>query len=149
MKILLAPSEGKNTGGSGKFEIEKLLFGTLNNKRSELLKEYDDLISEADQKKLAKLFGLKKQKEIESNSKRIFTEPVMKSIQRYSGVAFDYLEYDKLNKKEQTYVDSNVIIFSNLFGPILASDKIPEYKLKQGESIEGTKTEKVYLELFE
>ena len=46
----------------------------------------------------------------------------MKSIQRYSGIAFDALCYESLNKEEQNYIDNNVIIFSNLFGPIKAND---------------------------
>ena len=43
----------------------------------------------------------------------------------------------------------NVIIFSNLFGPILAGDSgIPEYKLKQGEALGELKLEKYYKEFF-
>ncbi|MCD6211726.1 MAG: peroxide stress protein YaaA, partial [Sulfurovum sp.] len=44
------------------------------------------------------------------------------------------------------YIDSHVILFSNLFGPIRASDLIPEYKLKQGEAVDDIKVEKFYNE---
>ena len=50
----------------------------------------------------------------------------MKAIERYDGVAYDYLKYSDLNNDEKDYIDFNVIIFSNLYGPILASDKVQD-----------------------
>jgi cytoplasmic iron level regulating protein YaaA (DUF328/UPF0246 family) len=41
-----------------------------------------------------------------------------------------------------------VILFSNLFGPIKANDKIPEYKLKQGVKMGNLNIEKTYKNLF-
>jgi len=61
-------------------------------------------------------------------------------------VAFEYLGYDKLDKQAQAYIDENVILFSNLFGPLRANDLIPEYKLKQGEALGEIKVEKFYHE---
>jgi cytoplasmic iron level regulating protein YaaA (DUF328/UPF0246 family) len=72
----------------------------------------------------------------------------MKAINRYDGVAFDYLEYCKLNKNEQDYIDNNVLIFSNLFGPISSGDFLPDYKLKQGETFNNLKIEKFYNDNF-
>ena len=84
---------------------------------------------------LTKMFGLKKEADILANKRDIIHEPTMKAIQRYTGVAFDHLDYEALNEKEQAYIDSHVILFSNLFGPLRASDLIPEYRLKQGEAV--------------
>ena len=95
---------------------------------------------------LSKMFGLKKEADILVHKKDIIHELTMKAIQRYTGVAFDYLGYEKLDEDSQYYIDSHVILFSNLFGPIRASDLIPEYKLKQGESVDDIKTEKFYHE---
>ena len=53
-------------------------------------------------------------------SKIFFETPTMKVIQRYEGVAFDYLEYNNLNENEKTYIDENVLIFSNIFGVLKA-----------------------------
>ncbi|HIP27553.1 MAG TPA: peroxide stress protein YaaA, partial [Sulfurovum sp.] len=89
---------------------------------------------------------IKKEADILKHKKDIIHELTMKAIERYTGVAFDYLGYDKLDASAQKYVDDNVILFSNLFGPILASDLIPEYKLKQGEPVTDIKTEKFYHE---
>ena len=44
------------------------------------------------------------------------------------------MSYNNLEKSSQKYIDDNVLIFSNLFGVLKASDVIPDYKLKQGES---------------
>ncbi len=49
-------------------------------------------------------------------------------------------------RKTQQYIDTHVILFSNLFGPLRASDLIPEYRLKQGEAVADIKTEKFYHE---
>ena len=95
---------------------------------------------------LSKMFGIKKEADILAHKKDIIHELTMKAIQRYTGVAFDYLGYEKLDKQAQEYIDSHVILFSNLFGPIRASDLIPEYKLKQGEAVGEIKPEKFYHE---
>ncbi len=63
-------------------------------------------------------------------------------------MCFFYLEYEKLNVIEQNYIDENVLIFSNIFGPISASDLIPDYKLKQGETFDDLKIEKFYHDNF-
>jgi cytoplasmic iron level regulating protein YaaA (DUF328/UPF0246 family) len=68
----------------------------------------------------------------------------MKAIERYTGVAFDYLDYPALDKKAQAYVDSHVILCSNLFGFLKADDLIPEYRLKQGEAVGDIRVEKFY-----
>ena len=95
---------------------------------------------------LSKMFGLKKEADILAHKKDIVHELTMKAIQRYTGVAFDHLEYASLDEKAQQYIDSHVLLFSNLFGPMRASDLIPEYKLKQGEAVGDIKTEKFYNE---
>lgn len=95
---------------------------------------------------LSKMFGLKKESDILAHKKDIVHELTMKAIERYTGVAFDYLDYTDLGEKAQRYIDEHVILFSNLFGPIRASDMIPEYRLKQGEAVGEIKVEKFYRE---
>ena len=68
----------------------------------------------------------------------------MGAIERYDGVAYDYLKFDSLSQKEKAYLNTQTIIFSNLFGPIRGGDNIPVYKLKQGATINEIATEKVY-----
>lgn len=122
MKILLAPSETKKSGGTLSFTPKTLLFDTLLPYRTKLLHTYINILQKGDIPTLSKMFGLKKETDILAHKKDIIHELTMKAIERYTGVAFDYLGYEKLDKKTQDYIDSHVILFSNLFGPIRASD---------------------------
>ncbi|HEC45946.1 MAG TPA: YaaA family protein [Epsilonproteobacteria bacterium] len=146
MKILLAPSETKRPGGAASFNLSTLLFESLLPHRTKLLHTYINVLQKGDMQILSKMFGLKKESDILHHKKDIIHELTMKAIERYTGVAFDYLGYEKLDAHTQHYIDSHVILFSNLFGPIRASDLIPEYKLKQGEVVGDIKTEKFYHE---
>ncbi len=146
MKILLAPSETKKSGGEFPFNPNSLLFKELAPHRIKLLHTYTNVLQQEDMQVLSKMFGIKKEADILKYKRDIIHELTMKAIERYTGVAFDYLGYEKLDNKAQDYIDENVILFSNLFGPIRASDLIPEYKLKQGETVGDIKTEKFYNE---
>jgi len=146
MKILLAPSETKKSGGEKSFNPTQLLFKELSPYRIKLLHTYMNILQKGDMQALSKMFGIKKETDILKYKKDIIHELTMKAIERYTGVAFDYLGYSDLDFTAQTYIDENVILFSNLFGPIKANDLIPEYKLKQGESVGDIKPEKFYKE---
>lgn len=150
MKILFSPSETKIAGGEEtSFDNNSFIFPELYEKRMEIVKQYNEFILNAPKEELIKLFGTKKEDVLEQYSKDLFKTPTMKVIQRYDGVAFDYLEYSKLAKYEQAYIDENVIIFSNLFGALKAGDAgLPDYKLKQGETFNGLKIEKFYNDNF-
>ncbi|MCH9741037.1 MAG: peroxide stress protein YaaA, partial [Epsilonproteobacteria bacterium] len=141
MKILLAPSETKTHGGSETFNIENLIFPKLNPVRKQLLHHYINTIQQKDPLKLSKMFGLKKTKDIEYHTKDIVHELAMKAIERYTGVAFDYLDYKHLDNDAKNYIDNNVVLCSNLFGFLRADDMIPEYRLKQGEMVGELKPE--------
>lgn len=146
MKILLAPSETKKAGGERSFDLESLLFAELLPYRNKLLHTYINVLQKGDMSALSKMFGLKKEADILMHKKDIIHQLTMKAIQRYTGVAFDHLAYDTLDEEAQHYIDTHVILFSNLFGPIRASDFIPEYRLKQGEAVGDIKVEKFYHE---
>lgn len=150
MKILFSPSEAKHTGGtSTPIEKNSYLFPELYDKRDEMITSYKEYVLNASQEELLKLFGTKKQTVVDYYSDDIFKRPTMKVIDRYDGVAYDYLNYKTLEEREKSYIDKNVIIFSNLFGPLLAGDKgLPDYKLKQGEKIGDIAPEKFYKEYF-
>lgn len=146
MKILLAPSETKKSGGELPFNPNTLLFKELAPNRMKLLHTYINVLQQGDMQVLSKMFGIKKEADILKHKKDIIHELTMKSIERYTGVAFDYLGYEKLGSDAQDYIDENVILFSNLWGPIKSSDLIPEYKLKQAEAVGDIKPEKFYNE---
>jgi len=146
MKILLAPSETKIQGGTDNFNLNSLLFKELTPIRIKLLHQYVNILQKNNFSQLSKMFGLKKEADIKYHNRDIIHELTMKAIERYRGVAFDYLNYKELKEDSQLYIDKNVILCSNLFGFIRADDKIPEYRLKQGEAIGELKPEKLYKE---
>jgi len=150
MKILFSPAETKKSGGiDTKITTDSFLFLELFENRKEILDKYRKYVSSASDEKLSKFFGIKDFKKFEKYKVDIYTQPIMKVIERYDGVAFDYLEYNLLDNDAKSYIDKNTVIFSNLFGPLLAGDfGIPEYKLKQGEKIDGFSPEIYYKESF-
>jgi len=139
MKILLAPSETKREGGDKKFDLNSLsLSSKLKESRNKLLQEYIHIVTSNKIEKIKNLTGIKKEKELEKYKKDISKESAIKAIKRYTGVAFDYIDYPSLNSDAQNFIDNNVYIFSNLFGVLKANDYIPLYKIKQGETLNGT-----------
>lgn len=140
MKILFSPSEGKNSENSA--SGMKLLFNRY--KREEILNTYNETIARYNVEELKKLFGRKKESDFQEYLVDIFNAPTAKAVARYDGVAYDYLQYAKLSNDAQNYVDTHTIIFSNLFGPLRADDLIPNYKIKQGESVAGIAPDKYY-----
>jgi cytoplasmic iron level regulating protein YaaA (DUF328/UPF0246 family) len=150
MKILFSPSEAKHTGGSNKiFNQDSFVFPELFDKRVEIIKLYNDFMQQASNDQKMKILGTKKQDVVDHYSNDIFSREIMKVINRYDGVAYDYLDYSLLDEASQNYIDNNVIIFSNLFGPMLAGDTgLPDYKLKQGEKIGDFAPEYFYKKYF-
>jgi uncharacterized protein len=145
MIILFSPSEGKNSGGSlPSVNSKSFIFPSLYSKRLEVMEQYEILINKGDENELCELFGIKDPKEHRRFKQSITKAPTMKAVERYDGVAYDYLKYTALNSEAQNYIDEHTIIFSNLFGPIGASDSIPDYKLKQGAAIGAFLPDKHY-----
>lgn len=149
MKILLAPAETKNEGGElSSFCENNFMFPELFTKREEIFNQYEKHVESLSLEELSSWFGIKKLDDVKKYQVSLKDKPTMKAIERYNGVAFDAIEYTKLTQKEQTYIDNNVILFSNLFGPIKASDLIPDYKYKQGAKLPNCNVEKFFMENF-
>jgi cytoplasmic iron level regulating protein YaaA (DUF328/UPF0246 family) len=145
MYILFSPSEGKNSGGCGK-KLSHLLFGL--DKRTDILNAYNSIMERGDTELLQQLFGIKKSTDYAPYVQNLFEADCMAAIERYSGVAYDYLDYTSLNERSRGYLQEHTVIFSNLFGPIMGGDFLPNYKVKQGNSIEDIAPDKFYKEHF-
>ncbi len=150
MYILFSPSEAKNDiSPYNSIDKDSFIFEDLYRARLQALKKYQNYLNCADLDALKKLFGLKKESEIELYKKiDILKAKTNKAILRYSGVGYEYLGYKNLLEDEKEFLDNHLIIFSNLFGPLLAKDRIPLYKLKQGERIDDFIFENFYRENF-
>ncbi len=144
MKILFAPSETKKEGGNYSPLIDSTFF-LYHDKKQFVLDKYHHYLKSATPTQLAKLFGIKKESEIKKYQDiDIYHDKTMPAIERYTGVAYDYLDYPTLAQKEQKFIDESLIIFSNLLGAIKAGENIPNYKLKQGEKLGDFAIEKFY-----
>ena len=149
LKILFSPSESKiSLNTSDKFDGKNLIFPKLFSKRAEILNKYDEFLKSANLDEIKKLFGLKELEESKQLRESLSQKGSIKAILRYDGVAYKHLNYRGLSDDAQKYIDNNVLIFSNLFGPILAKDEIVEYKLKQGEKLAGFDISKFYEQNF-
>lgn len=144
LKILFSPSEGKNSGGN---EEKKDLLGAIN-ARDEILDAYNEIVLSKDEEQIKNLFGIKKFSDCEHYINDVRSSSLMHAIQRYQGVAYDYLEYTSLDAEAQNYLKKNTLIFSNLYGPIHGGDAIANYKVKQGNDIGKIVPDKFYKERF-
>lgn len=144
LKILFSPSEGKNSAGE---ETQKDLLGA-NGARDEILNAYNEIILRAEEGEIKDLFGIKKFDDCKPYMQDLFSSELMCAIERYQGVAYDYLGYKDLTPASQTYLKNNTIIFSNLYGPILGGDTIANYKVKQGNNIGEIVPDKFYKDRF-
>jgi len=142
--ILFSPSEGKNSGGSP--AVHAPLSGLK--ARHEIFTAYQAIISRADTAELSNLFGIKKSSDFTPYLQGFETNEFLPAIERYSGVAYDYLDYKSLDEPAQVYLKKQTIIFSNLYGMLLGGDAIINYKVKQGNSIGNIAPEKYYKERF-
>jgi len=144
LKILFSPAEGKKSGGD---EKHKEILGS-NDARDKILHAYNKIIKSNDEEQIKALFGFKKFSDCEPYIVDIFKSPLMSAIERYNGVAYEYLDFNSLHVDAQKYIKDNTIIFSNLYGPILGGDTIANYKVKQGNNIGEFIPDKFYKDRF-
>ncbi|MBD3823575.1 MAG: YaaA family protein [Epsilonproteobacteria bacterium] len=144
LTILFSPSENKTSGGT---PSNTEIFGAQSARES-ILQSYGNIIASSDETAISELFGLKKSIEIAPYVTDYLAELKMPAIERYDGVAYDYLDYSSLDSHAKEFLKEHTIIFSNLYGPILAGDYILNYKVKQGNSIGAIAPERFYKERF-
>ncbi|MEN8147687.1 MAG: peroxide stress protein YaaA [Campylobacterota bacterium] len=142
---LFSPSEGKHGGGCLQKESDIFLGYEP---RKEILSTYNTIANSGDMEQVKALFGLKKESDALQYINDIYNAPLLPAIERYDGVAYDYLDYKTLSSESQGYLKEQTIIFSNLYGPIKGGSSIANYKVKQGNSIGKIAPDKFYNERF-
>lgn len=135
MIILFSPSEEKKfiykSPENIKFHfLESLLFGA--DIRIDFINNYLNFLKYP-KSNYQYVIGIKEDK-VFNASINLDKANTIEAINLYNGVAFKALDINSLSKDGIEFIYKNVLIFSNLFGPIRASDKIPYYKLKQGQT---------------
>jgi len=144
---LFSPSEGKRTGGAfDGLDTDALLFGLA--PRKAILDAYNAIVCGDNPEQVLALFGLKKAEDAQPYIADLYSAPTMPAVERYDGVAYEYLDYPSLDAEAGAYLQARLIIFSNLFGPLRGGDLIPTYKVKQGNSVGGIAPERYYKDAF-
>ncbi len=142
---LFSPSEGKHSGG--KFQDNSDIFLGYEPRR-EILSTYNAIVNNGDMEQIKALFGLKKESDAANYINDIYNTPLLPAIERYDGVAYDYLDYGSLDDEAKSYLKEQTIIFSNLYGPLKGGSLIANYKVKQGNNIGEIAPDKFYNERF-
>jgi len=147
MAILFSPSEGKEIYNTESFNLQDLPFSKeLFPLRKGILQRYVSILN-ADKPKLCTHTGIKNDKELEE-LRKAHLDLGLSALFRYNGIAYKCLNPKTLNKSSLEFLNHNLIIFSNLFGPVFGGSLVPYYKLKQGQSLDGLKIESDYRPLL-
>lgn len=136
--ILLPPSEGKASGGSGPaFTDGSISFPGLDADRRRVAAALAEAMD--DDALAAKLLGVKGAAldAARRANREVLTAPTRRAILRYTGVLYDALDYPSLPGTLKRRAAKQVVIFSGLWGATRAADPIPDYKLKMGGSLPG------------
>ena len=127
MKYLIPPSEGKS-----KVISKDVLFADTNFKFEHHVNQLVRLLSLIDDEDLSSVYVTSQEKAmiLHRQNQDIFNSKCAYAIERYTGVVYEHLNWETLDKKAQDFLDNHVYIFSGLFGMLSPKTLIPEYKLK-------------------
>lgn len=139
MRIVLPPSETKAAGGAGSpVNVESLPFPEVAGLRRELVAELGLLSQDTPRALKALKLGARGEALVAANLELI-TSPTTPAITRYTGVLYDALDYPTLELPDRNRADETLWVFSALFGPLRATDHIPNYRLSADSSLPGGK----------
>lgn len=145
--ILLAPSEGKTSGGNpfapDMFDYRTAntfnYFKVLNPERRKLIDALHTALRD-EKTDLEKLFaknGEELQEAVDVNL-NIYGAPLMSALDRYNpGVLYQATDFQGLPTGAQRRLLEEGIIFSGLFGLLRPDDLIPEYRLPMDTNVPG------------
>ena len=137
MRVLLPPSETKRAGGSSDvLDLSALALPGLRSAREEVIGALVTLSGDPEQAQRVLKLSERQRGEIELNA-LLREGPVMPAIDRYTGVLFDALGADGLDRVARRWLGAHVWIHSAPFGPVAALDPIPGYRLAAGTSLPG------------
>ena len=127
MKYLIPPSEGKS-----KVISQDVLFSDTNFKFTKQVNQVVRLLSLIEDEGLSAVYGTSEEKAMifHRQNQDIFNSKCAYGIERYTGVVYEHLNWETLNKTSQNFLQDHVYIFSGLFGMVSPKTLIPDYKLK-------------------
>ncbi|MFF4605260.1 peroxide stress protein YaaA [Streptomyces sp. NPDC001339] len=138
MLVLLPPSEGKATGGTGApLEIGALSLPGLSAPRQAVLDELVELCT-ADEAKAQEVLGLSDglKGEIAKNA-GLRTAGTRPAGEIYTGVLYDALGLASLDARARKLAERSLLVFSGLWGAVRIGDRIPSYRCSMGVKLPG------------
>ncbi|MGK5641214.1 peroxide stress protein YaaA [Streptomyces sp. URMC 126] len=138
MLVLLPPSEGKATGGTGEpVDTGALSLPGLAAARETVLGELVDLCS-GDEEKAADVLGLSPglRGEIAKNA-GLRTAGTRPAAEIYTGVLYDALGLTTLPAAARRAAKRSLLVFSGLWGAVGVGDAIPSYRCSMGVKLPG------------
>ncbi|MCP2354042.1 cytoplasmic iron level regulating protein YaaA (DUF328/UPF0246 family) [Nonomuraea thailandensis] len=132
MLILLPPSEGKASEGSGP-PVGELSFPALDKPRTRVL---NALIRASRRRDALDVLGLTPglAGELARNA-ALKTAPTLPAAALYTGVLYDNLGLDTLDEEARRRAEESLLIFSGLWGVVKITDWIPPYRLSMGVTL--------------
>jgi hypothetical protein len=136
--ILLPPSETKRPGGGGLSLATEwnLSFPELDETRKQLVRALRELADDPVATAAALKLGPKQQDEVGVNAS-LLDGPTMPAIERFTGVLYDAVDIDTIDRRGREFLNSRVLIQSALFGLVRATDHIPAYRLSCASRLPG------------
>lgn len=136
--ILLPPSEGKATGGTGgPLDLAALSFPGLTPVRSRLVEHLSALArSEPEALRIALGLSLKQVHEVAADAE-LSSAPTLPALARYTGIVYDNLAYDTLTGAARRRANTSLVVASALFGLLRPTDRVPAYRLSGGTVLPG------------
>ena len=127
MLILIPPSEGK-----AKIKSSGVLFKDTKFKYEREVNQVVRHLSILENEDLRSIYGTSQEKSeiFHRQNQDIFKSHCAMAIERYTGVVYEYINWNGLDKSAQKYMEKHVRIFSGLFGLLTPETLIPNYKLK-------------------
>ena len=116
MKYLIPPSEGKS-----KVVSQDIIFSDTNFKFEHNVNQVVRLLSLIEDEDLSSVYGTSEEKAMifHRQNQDIFKSHCAPAIERYTGVVYEYLDWDTLDKSAREYMEKHVKIFSGFPPPIL------------------------------
>lgn len=134
--ILLPPSEGKAEGGTGPAWSPGTMAINLDRQRTRVIRSLSAAMR-ANTASRAKLLGVKGVALAAATEadRSIRTAPTLPAIERYTGVLYTELDHATLSAAARSRLATAAVIVSGLWGLVVPTDPVPDYKLKMGASL--------------
>ncbi|GAA3945378.1 peroxide stress protein YaaA [Streptomyces gulbargensis] len=138
MLVLLPPSEGKASSGTGApLKPESLSLPGLAEARAAVLDELVELCA-ADEEKAREVLGLSEglRGEVAKNAE-LRTAGARPAGEIYTGVLYDALGLATLGAAARERAERSLLVFSGLWGAVRVTDRIPSYRCSMGVKLPG------------